>query len=266
MKQRRWSGVLAACRGIGFFLLAVSTLALIPAKAVPAGSQQESALPPAREVIAKFIQAIGGREAILSIGSVRATGIFEVPAQGLRGDAELHAAKPDKVVMKINVAGLGELLEGFDGTVGWSLNPVTGPSLKEGKELEQARRDADFYRELHEEKDFKSIETVERTQFEGSDCYKLKLVTNTGDEYFEYFDVESGLLRGRVQDRVTQMGTVPVTEVVSDYKEFEGMRVPTKTVVRLLGQEQVLTITSFERGSFDDSVFALPEEIKALVQ
>src|SRR3712207_8571336 len=36
----------------------------------------------------------------------------------------------------------GQMSSGYDGTVGWSVNPMQGPRLLEGKELEQLREDA----------------------------------------------------------------------------------------------------------------------------
>ena len=53
-----------------------------PAKA-PATAA--SGLPNARDVINKYIKAVGGREAILAHKSMHGTGTVSVPAQGMTG-------------------------------------------------------------------------------------------------------------------------------------------------------------------------------------
>src|SRR5215813_7131351 len=99
----------------------------------------------------------------------------EVPASGLNGPVEVFgAANPDRVMIKTSVAGIGETLEGFDGSHGWTVNPMTGPMLKVGKELEQAKYDADFYSELRDPKKYE-VKTIEKTTFEGRPCYKVSV-------------------------------------------------------------------------------------------
>ena len=232
---------------------------------VARATDSPAALPAAGEVIARSIEALGGREAILRYSSRHETGTFGIPAQGINGSAELFAAKPNRLLIKINIPGIGDVLTGFDGQVGWSLNPMVGPQLMEGQQLAQAREMADFYLALHEEEKYQSLETVERTEFEGTMCYKLRLVSKSGLERFEYYAVDSGLMMGMTTSAETPMGSVPVRTVVSDYKEFGGLLYATKSVQKTGGQEIVITLASVEHDTVDDSVFELPPEIKALL-
>src|SRR5688572_14438611 len=48
-----------------------------------------SALPAARAIIDRYVQAIGGREAVLRHSSIRYLGSFEMPAAGLKGGLTL---------------------------------------------------------------------------------------------------------------------------------------------------------------------------------
>jgi len=161
-------------------------------------TNSESNLPPAKEIISKFVKTIGGRAAFQKIQSQHMKGKFEMPAQGLSGDLEVFAKRPDKLAVKISLQGLGEILRGYNGAVGWSVDMATGPALLEGKMLEELREQADFDGVLHGEKKYKSMETVAIADFEGARCYQLKLVRNSGNEVNEYFDIKSGLLVGVV--------------------------------------------------------------------
>ena len=66
---------------------------------------------------------------------------MSLPAAGLSGKLEAFHAKPDKFVQRMSLPGIGDMEEGFDGTVGWSLSPLTGPTLLDGKQLEHEARD-----------------------------------------------------------------------------------------------------------------------------
>ena len=223
-------------------------------------------LPTAKSLIAKYIAAIGGREAILSHSSTRSTGTFTVTSAGLSGTIELFAAKPNKSLVKISMPGVGEITEGFDGTIGWTVSPMTGPMLLQGKQLEEKRFDTDFYGELHDEARYQSMTTVEKTEFDGRQCYKVRLVRKNGGEDFEFYDVATGLKAGRIATRETQMGTVTGTAVESDYRKFGKLLLPGTIKNSLMGVEQVITIQTIEFDGVAASAFEAPAEIKALIK
>jgi hypothetical protein len=53
---------------------------------------------------------------------------------------------------------------------------------------------------------------------------------------------------------------------MSEYRAFSGLQLPTRQVQRVLGTEQVVTITTVEFGGVDPSTFAPPAAILALVK
>lgn len=232
----------------------------------PMARAQTADLPPARQIIERFVTAIGGADAVRKYKSRRAVGTFSVPAQGLSGALEVLAAAPDRQLVRISLSGIGEIQQGFDGRVAWSVDPMTGPRVLEGAARAQAQMDADFYSELHDEKRYTKIETVARTDFEGAAAYKVRLIRPSGEEDFEYFAVDTGLLIGSDLTRISPMGPVPATTVISDYKPFGTIRLATRVVQRLMGMEQVITVATVEHDTVDESAFALPPPIKALVK
>lgn len=224
-----------------------------------------TALPAARQLVDRHIKAIGGKDALLKYTSRTIKGALELPAQGMRADVVIFAASPNKALQKMTIPGMGEIVQGYDGTVGWAIDPTQGPMLLEGKMLEQMKRQSDFRQEMHDPKEFKSMETLEITDFEGAKAYKVKLIRATGEELFEYFNTESGLMVGQTATVESAMGPVSTTSVHSDFKNFSGILVPTRMVTRIQGQEMIMTVTSVEMDTVQPSVFDLPEQIKALV-
>jgi hypothetical protein len=225
-----------------------------------------AALPSARSLVDRHLAAIGGREAVLSHSSTRATGSFSVASAGMSGGLEVFAAKPDKSIVRIKIAGVGEIVEAFNGKHGWTTSPMTGPMLLEGKQLDEKRFDADYYSDLHDASRYESMTTVELTEFDNRPCYKVRLVRKNASEDFEFYDVKTGLKAGRIATRETPMGTVTGTSVETDYKKFGKLLLPTTVKNRLMGVEQVITIETVEYDAVSPSVFEPPAEIKALIK
>ena len=259
--------VAAAAVAMLFVPLRAQTPAPAQAPAAAKPAAEDPSLPQPRDVIDRHVKAIGGRDAVLSHKSAHATGTFSVPASGMVGTIETFgAANPDRVLVRITIPGLGEMANGFDGSHGWAMTPMTGPMLQQGKELDQTRLDADFYGELRDPKKYASMKTLEKTVFEGRPCYKLSLVRKDGNQDFEFYDVESGLRAGSINTRESPMGTVTTTSVESDYRRFGNLLQPTTLVQKMMGIEQKLTLSAIEYDAVSPSVFELPPPIKALIK
>ncbi len=231
---------------------------------VPATRQ--GTLPSARSIIDRHIKAIGGRQAILAHTSSHATGTMTIAGAGITGVLDIYGAKPDKSLVKISLGGIGDVFEGFDGTNAWSLSPMTGPVLTQGKELDEKKFDADFYSDLHEPGRYLSMKTIEKADFDGRPCYKVSLVKKDGSEDIDFYDVQTGLKAGALGTRESQMGPMTVTQVHSDYQKFGGLLVPTTLKQTAMGVEQVLKLTSVEFDNVPPSTFDPPAQIKALIK
>jgi len=243
-----------------FAMLSIAALASAPA------AMAQEGLPSAKDVYARYIEALGGEAALTQHTSSHITGSFSAPAQGIDGTLEIFSSAPMLLRVNIGIPGIGTVETGSDGTTFWTINPAVGPMIMEGTMLEQARQQADFYGQLHPERYVASSETVERTDFEGKPCYKLRVVTKWDEEYFELYDEATGLLAGTIRTQETPMGGVEAVTVYGDYRDFDGVTLPTQMIQRVMGMEQVMTTDSVEWDTVDPAVFALPDQIKALLE
>jgi hypothetical protein len=227
----------------------------------------QEALPPARTIIDRHLEASGGKKALQARSSMKVVGTMQIPASGVSGPMEVFAAKPNKVVVKVNLSGIGETVEAFDGTNGWMMSPMTGPMLMQGKDLEQRKFDSDFYGELHAEGRYKSMTTVEKTEWQGRPAYKVRLTHHNGGEDFEYYDVENGLKVGTELTReLMNMGTIKVSVTFADYKKFGALLIPATVRRNMMGTEVLTTMSSVEFDTVDPAVFEPPAAIKALIK
>jgi len=233
----------------------------------PAKTETASELPDAREIINRHIKALGGREAILAHTSMHATGTLSIPSSGITGPMEMFgAANPDRVVVRMTVTGIGEIIEGFDGSHGWSVNPMTGAMLKVGKELTQTKLDADFYGDLRDPKKYPQVKTVEKTVFDGRPCYKVSVKRIDGVEDFDFYDVATGLRAGSMQTRETFTGTVNMTTIETGYKKFGKLMQATQVSQQVMGIEQKITLLTVEYDKVDPAAFVPPPGVKALIK
>ena len=268
------AAIVAACV-LGMAVASLSAQFPPPARPPKAGPQPPAAksqearpaqLPAARAILDKHLAAIGGRQAVLSHKSTHATGTLSMPGAGVTGAIDVYGAQPNRTLLKVTLGGVGEVVEGFDGTHGWSISPMTGPMLLEGKQLEEKRFDSEFYSELRTEDRYLSVTTLEQVDFEGRSCYKVRLVRKTGREDIEFYDVATGLKAGSITTRETQMGTVTGTTVETDYRKFGNLLQPTTVRSQVGGLQQVITIATFDYDNVPASIFELPPGIKALLK
>jgi hypothetical protein len=237
-----------------------------PKAAAPRTSRVDAALPTPRTIIDRHIVAIGGRAAIIARTSTHASGTVSIPSAGMTGSVDMFAAKPDKALVRFTLGGIGSIEEGFDGKVAWSLSPMTGPTLVQGKELEQKRFDSDFLADLHADARYESMTTVEKTDYEGRSCYKVRLVSRGGSEDFEFYDVETGLKAGGITTRETPMGSITGTTIETDYRKFGPLLYPTTLKQTTMGLQLVITVTSVEYDKVDPATFEAPAPIKAILK
>ena len=249
-------------------LALATTLATFGCATGGAPGEVQPAIAPSLEahaVYTRFVEASGGRAALERYSSSRATGDFSIPAQGIAGDLEVFGAAPNKLLVRVDIPGFGMVRQGHDGQVGWSINPAMGPMVLEGRALDQLRQQADFLRPLNVEAYVDSASVMEETEFDGRPCLKVRVVTKWGEEYVEFFDVATGLLAGNIRTQESPMGPIEATTILSGYQDFGGIQVPTKMVQQMMGMEQIITVTAVEYDTVDPTVFALPDQIAALI-
>lgn len=198
--------------------------------------------------------------------SQHARGTVEMTAQKLKGTMEVFAARPNKLLLKVTIPGIGETATGFDGNVAWANNALLGPMVLEGKQKDQIATQADFDHALHDPAHYKTMEVLGSQEFNGEECYKLHLVHRTGFESKEYFSVKTGLQTGFEATQESPLGPITTTSVVTDYKKFGDLFMPSRISQKAMGVETVMTIEEMEYDKVEPSAFDLPQPVKALLE
>lgn len=208
------------------------------------------------QVLQRYIQACGGKEALGRVTSRISRGTVEIPAAGVRGTFESYAQAPNKVAVTIELPGLGTIQEGFDGAVAWVKDPFTGVREKSGRELSATRLDADFYKPLRLTELYPKITLKGRETVGGSEVYVLEATPAEGSAERWYFDVTTGLLKRVDVEREGPQGKIPLEVYLEDYREVDGLRLPftvrqvSPVFSLILRTEEVKHNVSIEGGKF----------------
>lgn len=259
------AATVAALALVGALVAPIHAQAAAVTSSPAAAAKSSAPLPAAREILDRFVKAIGGRDALARHSSMHETGVLEFVGAGIKADLNIFMAKPNRLLTRMAIPGMGEISRGFDGTTGWQIEPTAGPMVLSGKQLDQMKVEADFMGMMHDAASFTSAQTTGLVDFEGKPAYEVKLVRAGGDTATEYFDPQSGLQVGLVRTAESPMGRMTVTGTVGDYKPFGGVLLPTHMTQKLpTGQQMAVTLTAVEFDAVPADAFALPAPIKAL--
>lgn len=239
------------------------TVALVTAP-VPHAEAQE--LPPADSLVQAYVEAIGGHEAHTSPVSIRTVGTVRMAAMGLSGDFELLQYAPDRMLLRVSVGGIGQIQSGFDGDVAWSIDPLAGPRILEGAELEASRERADLLAGVRDSSLVPTRETMGLTEYDGDACWRVRLEWASGRESFDCYSTETGLLIASEDQQVSQMGEIQITTTFDDYQEFDGgMYLPTRMVQQGMGQVQEMIVEAVEVNTLAPEALDPPSSIRTLM-
>lgn len=217
--------------------------------------------PTVAEILDKYTKALGGREANEKIKSRTTTGTLQIAPMGISGTFETQAAAPNKTYTKSSVAGVGDLIDAFDGTTSWTDNPLQGKRDRQGEELVQAKLTSDFYREINLARLYPKMELKGTEKIGDSDAYVIVATPEGTQPETLYFDTKTGLLVRRDGVAVSPEGKQATKTFFEDYREVDGVKVPFK--IRTVLPQFEVTITTAEvkhNVPVDDAKFSKPKQ------
>ena len=217
------------------------------------------------EIIAKNLQAKGGTEKWQSVKTVKMTG--KIAAQGQEMPLTVYAKRPNLNRQEITLPD-GKVVQAFDGTTAWVINPMMGsdvPQVVPGGAAELMKNAADFDGALINYKSKgTAIELVGKEKLGDKDVYHLKLTMKSGQVQHYFLDAESGLEIKTSAQVDTGMGPAKQTldTEMSNYKQVGGIMLP-HTVRQFMNGNKMaeVSVTAVEfNAPVDDSIFSMPKK------
>ena len=215
-----------------------------------------------KEVLDAHFKAVG-QEKLLKIKTTEATGKMTIAMMGAEGGFKLYQKKPNQMRVEVEIMG-GTVVQAYDGTTVWSINPMAGSSMAvkmAGPEADGLIETADMDGQLWEYgKKGHKLELVGKEDLNGSEAYVLKLTKKNGNIDHYYMNAEDYLIVKTKSKAMVNGMEMNVETLMSDYREVDGYLGAYAIEQRIDGQ--VYSTIQLDEVNYnvaiDDAIFAMP--------
>ncbi|HEY6291786.1 MAG TPA: c-type cytochrome [Terriglobia bacterium] len=212
--------------------------------------------PTAEQVLDKYVQSVGGTDALHKISTRAEKG--NITFMGHAMPAEVYAKAPDKRVAIMHMPQ-GESYTAYDGQVGWLANMGRPAREISGAELDAMKLDADFYFAADAKQVFQQLRAGRPDKIGDKEAYVLIGITPGQPPVRLYFDQESGLLLRQLRFAETPLGRNPTRIDYADYREADGVKIPFRWTIARPGGRFTIQIEQVQSNvPIEDSKFAEP--------
>ncbi|RDC65205.1 M16 family metallopeptidase [Adhaeribacter pallidiroseus] len=216
--------------------------------ALPAGASAD-------KVLDSYIQAVGGRANLEKVKDliVRST----ITSTGANLTYTQYFKGPDKMVQSIKVGDLEIQKTIINGNKGKVISQngtrVMDPQEVQEQKIQYGLNSFLRYNTLGVKKNLSTLERIE-----GRRAYRLELTLPTGQQLYQYYDLETGLKIREVVITATELGNATQVTEVKDYREVSGVKVPYLTQLRAGNQLISTNVQSVEvNKNLKDDLFKL---------
>lgn len=238
-----------------FWAIALGVLSLIALQPTAQQTKPQNA----QQVLDRMAQAMGLAQ-FSKFRTIQITGAMQYPAQGIQGRFEAFYKLPNKFLMKMNVQGVGEIQQGYDGKVGWDKNPMTGLRELQGAELAQIRQSAAMGAASDLRKIVRNPQLRGQEKVGNRDAFVITAQSVTGNPMKIFIDAQRYLPLRMDTEAATPQGKLNTTTLFEDYRKVDGVMYAFKTRQSAAGLEAVVTIERVRHNApINDSVFRKPK-------
>ena len=237
------------------FSLCFLSLFLLSLVVTPGLSQEAS------DVLAKMIDAQGGKKNLEKVKDMTMTGNIELVSMGMSGSLTLYSKEPNKLRMDIEIMGM-VITQAYDGEIAWWTSPQTGASEElSGEQADDFKRQAMGNDSLLNPAKYGITYTLKgKETVDGVECFVLEQTYSDGHTVSLYIDSKTYLLYKTKATTMGQMGVeVEAESFPTDYKKIGGMMIPYSIRVVHDGEEAVtmnFTELTVNTG-IEDSMFKM---------
>ncbi|HJP92463.1 MAG TPA: hypothetical protein VJ875_10935 [Pyrinomonadaceae bacterium] len=213
------------------------------------------------QILQRYEQALGGKEAIAGVTSYKMKGTFQASGiTGISGTVEGWGKEPHKTLMVMEFPQIGKLTQGFDGETHWVQTPIGTFTSSAPQGMAELERDAEVFSAGRIRSLFESMKLESNARLSGREVRVIEGKPAKGPAEKLYFDVENGLLvRWDMARRQANRGTVFVKVHLDDYKDVNGVKVPFKVRFAFESFTFTIQLEQLEHNiAIDDAIFRKP--------
>src|ERR1017187_3332106 len=217
----------------------------------------------ADEIIARHIDALGGKEKLANLKSLKMKAMVDV-GPNMKAPMTLFIVNEKSLRMEFEMQGL-TMIQCIDGDSGWAIQPFGGKKEAERMDketIDQMKDELYLTGSLYNYKEKGNIVTLlGKEDMEGTDVFKLKVVKKNGDVETVFIDAGSYLKLKEISKHTFKDKEVQSEKVFSNYKKVDGLMIAFTVDDREVGaaQGQAVTFDTIEvNPKFESSLFKMP--------
>ena len=188
-------------------------------------------LPAVDQILSKYVQALGGEQAIRKVTSRVITATRDVPT-GPGGTISMPATmeqylKSPNLFVTVNKAPTFTTSEGFDGAIAWTQGQTGAVNDAPGLDIARYKRNGGLYEPVELKKEYTRMEVQGIDTVSGREAYVVFGYPQNDLPERLYFDVINGLLVRKVTILPTPFGNSPYEVDYDDYRDTgSGVKIP----------------------------------------
>jgi tetratricopeptide (TPR) repeat protein len=221
--------------------------------------QSSNSLPTVDELLARYVEAMGGEKAIKAVTSRVIKGTLDIPGVSRGGTFETHQQAPNKGMTVMQAHPFGTIKVGYNGRSGWMQTAAGVKPVRIPAELASIQRDSDIYAILNVKSNYTKVSLVGMSQIGYRDVYVLDLQPAKGAVERLYLDAKT-YLPVRI-NTVAKLGATaaPVEIYLDEWKAVDGIQFPFSFSQRFAKMTLSFTVTEIKHNlPLDTAVFEQP--------
>ncbi len=212
--------------------------------------------PPAEQIIAQYVEAIGGAAALQRISTRQEKGTINISGRNL--PIEILSRIGGKQLTVIHLPN-GDSITSYDGTSGWTSAPNRPVREIPSVEVASAKPEVDLQLPLHIKQLFNEVKTAGTEKIGDRESYVVAGI-NSGEIAAKfYFDKESGYLLRILRYTKSPLGRNPTQIDYADFRTLDGLKVPFQQTIARPSSRLTIQIEDAKFNvPVDETKFARP--------
>ena len=218
------------------------------------------------ELLARAVQAIGGRKQLNTLTSFQLHGVMRLPDDRPVIEIELATSQGGKVLGIMTYIGIGQSRFGSDGTTAWEQNLGANNeiswSILDAASLSQKVQQMnwlEWFTMLPLQLEY--MEVIGSEEFDGEECWKIQIQGGDGKGQLAFFSKQTYRPRGRRTIERTNDGDATIDVYFRDWERV-GDLLLFHTVI--YSREDITITMKLDRivlNKANDILFVLPQQI-----
>jgi photosynthetic reaction center cytochrome c subunit len=218
--------------------------------------ETKTLLPPAEQLLDKYLAAVGGAEALQKITSRAQKGTLTAFG-GQHFPMDVYSKAPDKRFSVMHLQG-GDSVTAFNGKQGW-LSVPGRVHMMSAAENDAARIDSDLYFPAHVKTLYRQFRVDAGEKIDGHETYLVVALSEGQRPLLLYLDKETGLLLRLIRYAETPLGRNPTQIDYADYRDASGVKIPFRWMLSRPGNRFTIQVEQVQQNvPVDDAKFVPP--------